>query len=323
MIPLASSDAAYAPICDNPEFLRGVLDAVFEAIPVHFHVVDDQYRLLALHSSPDLLTHLGLATRQDAIGQRCFQLYKARETPCPDCSVARCFASGRRESRNSTPEEDDLVGTPTKLFAAPVRDADGRIVAAIEIGVETADLARIRRELTAANDRLSELAQHDPLTRLFNRRDFDRRLHDEFAVSRRSRRPLSLLIIDVDRFKYINDRHGHAAGDATLSRLGQILSDFVRAADHASRIGGDEFCVILNDTTEAQARIAAERLLGRMATSRWPAEAVSVSIGAATVAPAAVYGISTPLLLFEAADAALYQAKKAGRGRCASAAPLH
>ncbi len=89
------------------------------------------------------------------------------------------------------------------------------------------------------------LAEHDPLTRLYNRRAFNHRLRVEAARSRRYGKPFALVVLDVDGFKSINDRHGHMAGDAALARVADLLSHQLRAPDAAFRIGGDEFALIL------------------------------------------------------------------------------
>ncbi|WP_295402403.1 GGDEF domain-containing protein [uncultured Thiocystis sp.] len=111
------------------------------------------------------------------------------------------------------------------------------------------------------------------------------------------------------------DSYGHTAGDAVLRRLGDILRQFVRAGDQASRYGGEEFCILLPDTTEAQAARTAERLRLQVAGSEWQLCPVYVSLGVATFAPPANGIALSPNEFFQWADQALYAAKQQGRNR--------
>ena len=169
------------------------------------------------------------------------------------------------------------------------------------IGLATGS-AIVVRALTERIERLlAELrlaASTDPLTGLLNRRAIEERAVHELARARRTGVPFAALVIDVDRFKEINDRDGHAAGDAALVNLARTLSAELREVDSIARTGGDEFAVLLPDTGMAGARATAERLVAR-------AE-VEISIGTA------VYGIDGHSLdeLARAADAALYAAKR-------------
>jgi diguanylate cyclase (GGDEF)-like protein len=161
-------------------------------------------------------------------------------------------------------------------------------------------------------DRLVLLSNTDPLTGLLNRRRFHERLEDEIGRCRRFGRTASVLCVDVDRLKSVNDRFGHAAGDLALCTVARTLTDGTRTVDAVARIGGDEFAVLLPETTPSQALAVCRRLLavaGVRDDSSWrPA----ISIGVAEVNGSA--GLRPDMALADA-DAALYQAKAAGGAR--------
>jgi diguanylate cyclase (GGDEF)-like protein len=169
-------------------------------------------------------------------------------------------------------------------------------------------------------DSLIELSTSDELTGLLNARGFYQRLGQELARARRSRQPLSLVIIDLDGLKRINDRHGHAAGDRALRGLAETMRDTFRVMDIGARIGGDEFAVVAPNTAEAAALTLAERIRTRAAEpqSDLAVLATTVSLGVATVYSGHEPGADVAVLL-KAADGALYDAKRQGGNRVKAA----
>jgi diguanylate cyclase (GGDEF)-like protein len=136
-------------------------------------------------------------------------------------------------------------------------------------------------------DRLAALSETDPLTHLPNRRAMTRRLSDELRRAQRYRTPLSLLFVDLDGLKRINDTLGHAAGDQAIRRVGEAIASTLRASDFGARWGGDEFAMVLPNTRADAARHSAERLFAALAGGRpATAEAVTVSVGISTFEPA-------------------------------------
>ena len=173
-----------------------------------------------------------------------------------------------------------------------------------------------RRLMTRERTELTRNALIDPLTGLGNRRLFDQRLAEEVGRTSRHLEPLSLAMIDLDRFKDVNDRHGHVTGDAVLAAVGGLLTASLRAADLACRYGGDEFAVILPETTKTEAWLVAEKLRSELHALLVPAKdgstvGILASIGIASYSPDHESAVN----LLEAADAALYVAKHSGRDR--------
>ena len=175
-------------------------------------------------------------------------------------------------------------------------------------------LARARTLLDFKNylDSCEEAAFTDHLTGLANRRRFERQLEREVARTRRFGRAFSLLLLDLDLFKRVNDTHGHDVGDDVLRRVGNALQAGTRGIDTTARLGGEEFAVILTETDFAAGLEVAERLRVAIGETETPAAGrVTVSIGLAE------FNVATRDMrtLFNAADAALYEAKRQGRDR--------
>jgi diguanylate cyclase (GGDEF)-like protein len=160
--------------------------------------------------------------------------------------------------------------------------------------------------------RLLDAARIDPLSGVLNRRGFEERLEMEIAAQQRHGGSLSLLLLDFDHFKEVNDRHGHQGGDALLKEAVGFLSAELRREDALARLGGDEFAVLVRSTAHAGADVLAERLRARIEASHWSfakeAGRITVSIGVAELGAS-----STGARLLDDADGALYRAKSAGR----------
>lgn len=176
---------------------------------------------------------------------------------------------------------------------------------------------RTRRRLSRAE----RLAATDPLTGLPNRRQADEVLVRLVAAARRTGRPLAVALVDLDHFKAINDRYGHTAGDVTLRETGAAIRAFLRCSDHVARFGGEEFLLLLPDTSGTDAMAVAKKLRRRIAGLE-VAEldgGVTASLGVAAFPQDG----DSPDELINAADAALYRAKENGRDRVEGAGEEH
>jgi diguanylate cyclase (GGDEF)-like protein len=164
-------------------------------------------------------------------------------------------------------------------------------------------------------EQLEKLATIDSMTNLYNRRHFLALAEVEWSRSQRHHRPLSMLMIDIDLFKTVNDRFGHAIGDEAIVSIAAACREATRGEDFAGRLGGEEFAILLPETDQAQATILAERIRERVANHSLTAHKVqfkvTISIGTAT----ATEGMSGLDALLRCADEALYQAKAGGRNR--------
>ena len=186
-----------------------------------------------------------------------------------------------------------------------------RVAKATAKGIELA-MSKIR-----LRERLREQAFRDPLTDLYNRRYMEESLQRELKRARRSRTPISMLVVDVDHFKRLNDSRGHDAGDEVLRRLAEAFTASIRDSDIACRYGGEEFTLVLPDCDAKVAARKADRIRRRVEELVVPygdaeIQNVTVSIGVATTGGDDGWSGRD---LFRAADRALYAAKNAGRNR--------
>jgi diguanylate cyclase (GGDEF)-like protein len=175
--------------------------------------------------------------------------------------------------------------------------------------------------LQALQDSLEELVfqrDHDMLTGLVNRRPFDKRLRTEVERASRAGTDLSLVMLDIDNFKAVNDTYGHPVGDQVLVRLSGLLSRLVRSYDTAARIGGEEFCLILPGASTWRAQNLAKRILNAFRAELFTSatgQSFSATFSAGTASLAGGGGTADGAELLARADKALYQAKREGKNR--------
>jgi diguanylate cyclase (GGDEF)-like protein len=234
------------------------------------------------------------------------------------------YPEGDMPKRNVRPDRG------TKAGAAPARPreppGERRVPAAVET-IEArsqakrsdamrlaAEVDRLERELSTARSQMAELearAEIDPLTDILNRRGFERELKRSLAHAKRYGTSAALIYLDLDGFKAVNDRNGHAAGDAVLKAVASVLARHVRASDVVGRLGGDEFAVLLWHLTETDAQGKAQLLEAAIArttaTHAGATLSVNASAGAALLLP-----LDQPADVIERADRAMY-ARKATR----------
>ena len=225
-------------------------------------------------------------------------------------------------------KEDPTTASIPIIFLTGSNDIDTKVhgfdLGAVDYVTKPFHPAELRARVRAAlrmkraQDLLTQRAQVDALTGLRNRAYLDERLAAEVAGSARSGRPVSLVMIDLDHFKELNDNFGHPFGDLVLQRVGDLLAHSLRPCDVACRYGGEELAVILTDTTIAGAHCVAERIREQIRqldlAPKGKAVTVTASLGIAEVIDVASRGGELRAsALIAAADAALYAAKRDGR----------
>jgi diguanylate cyclase (GGDEF)-like protein len=189
----------------------------------------------------------------------------------------------------------------------------GELVARVKVQLK---IKSLQDELKRSNELLREMSITDPLTKLRNRRYLMEVLEQEIQRSARTRSPLSVIILDIDHFKKVNDTYGHQLGDEVLAVVGSLVGQTLRTYDVAARYGGEEFFLVLPDTPLREARAVAERIRRDVEmlsfTDRLRSLHVTVSLGVAVFPSERA---TSQEALFREADKALYRAKQGGRNR--------
>ena len=307
---VADKERAAAKLAASEELFR----AFMNASPYLSYIKDATGRLLFYN---------GAFARRFGVSQTAWLGRTDEELWGSDASAAVRLHDTEIMAGGHTVESEETVRTPDgrvtcwKTHKFLCHDQLGKTLlagVAVDMTEEIAqkqELERYQRELEQANDQLRSMSVTDGLTGLRNRRAFEERLVLEFSVAKRRERALSVLLIDVDLFKQINDRWGHAAGDTVLRSLALILRATVRLPDLVARYGGEEFAVLLPECGREAALGLVNRLMEKVATEAWEHGPVTVSLGIATLTSANATGYE----LVEQADQALYVAKRGGRDR--------
>lgn len=305
----------------------GIMESVLRSVMVGAIVLDRQQRIVLWNRWLEQHARFNaeLSTGQDFI------------EAFPEMANGRTHAAIREALDNNFTSliSQTLNKAPFRLYdTAADATTDQRIQQAVQvIPIEVENLPRhcliqiidvskavmrerLLREQSAA---LKTMSYTDGLTGIANRRQFDERINEEYARARRSKTPLSLLMIDIDFFKLYNDNYGHQQGDKCLREVASVLADVLhRPADLVARYGGEEFAAILPDTDAKGAQFIAETMRSEIEKRAFDhqhstiANYVSVSIGIATFSTAQ-YGDVNKFM--EAADRGLYEAKNSGRNR--------
>lgn len=290
-----------------------VFETIFEIIPFGVTVVDiDTFELIYLNE-------LAKKMFDAETGQLCYSAIKKTMSPCPDCRRAMLIDKNSkpndiRETYEVFNEVDDRwYQCHSKTISWP----DGRIVM-YNLFVDITNLKETQNSLAEAhamlaikNKELEAIAATDRLTGLYNRLKLDSVFNSSLRYCKRYNRPLSAILLDIDRFKSINDTFGHQVGDIALKELSSILSKNLRQTDTVGRWGGEEFLIICPETDSDQATLTAEKLRKVIEQHNFPTvQHITCSFGISQH-----HTNDTEDDIIKRADEALYAAKRNGRNR--------
>lgn len=289
------------------------LNTIFESIRDPFCIIDSNYTIVRANEAYAQLKNRAV---EDFLDRTCYQALEGKSEICDGCVIRKTFQSKdpcAKEKQVTLKSGETLW---VEIFTYPILDEAGRISHVIEYTRNVTDRKKSEDDRRRLIERLEFLSMTDGLTGLLNRRALTEQLEYEIDRARRYGSELSVILVDLDNLKDINDTHGHLAGDTTLQLLSATMRSSLRNVDIAGRYGGDEFLVIVPQTSSEGARSIAEkirtgaeraevRIDGGVRTS------ISVSIGVASLGPLPenIDGFVSRV------DAALYQSKNTGRNK--------
>lgn len=291
---------------------QGFRDSVFDAIPFPIYVADAAtLEIVSINRAMQAKTGA-------VIGDICHRAIYHQSSPCSFCKIGTLTPTGGETPPAIVSDHfNDCDNHWYQIYESSLIWFDGRTVLH-SVAVDIERLKDAQNELSEAyallalkTAELEKASVTDALTELFNRRKLDQALQDEAERALRYHTPLSLIILDIDHFKVINDTHGHQIGDQVLQAIARILCHKVRSVDIVGRWGGEEFLIICPDTTLEGAICLAESLRGLI-------EAFAFPIG---IRNTSSFGVAefcsgeTVRDLVARTDAALYRAKACGRNR--------
>ena len=289
------------------------LSNIFDSIRDPFCIIDSTYTIVRANEAYAQLKNRSV---EDLIDRTCYEALEGKGEVCDGCIIRKTLQSAdpcAKEKKVTLKNGETLW---MEIFTYPLLDEDGKISHVIEYTRDVTDRKKSEEDRRRLIERLEYLSKIDGLTGLLNRRALSEQLEYEIDRARRYEVDLSVILCDLDNLKEINDTYGHLAGDTTLQLLSATLRGSLRNVDIAGRYGGDEFLVIVPQTSASGALSIAEKI--RSATERTEVRlednkriAISLSIGVASLAelPEDMDGLVSRV------DAALYASKTSGRNR--------
>jgi diguanylate cyclase (GGDEF)-like protein/PAS domain S-box-containing protein len=306
------------------------LGEILRGSPAPTFVIDKNHRIIYWNRALENL--VGIKAQEIAGTDQHWRIFHSSQKPCmvdllidgpPEKKKVRLCCQ-RKYTRSALLEDAyeaiDFFpalgekGKWLRFTAAAVRDRRGEIFGAMETFEDITRHKETEKALRRSEKKYIELSITDDLTHLYNARHFFHQLGIEVGRVKRYGHPLSLLILDIDNFKYFNDSYGHVEGDRVLKRLGALIANHVRTTDTAFRYGGDEFAVILPETTGEEAASVAERIRKACESETFLPEfkeaCIAISMGVAEHRPS-----ESPMHLLNKADQNMYAVKKQGKNQ--------
>ncbi|HEX9021210.1 MAG TPA: diguanylate cyclase, partial [Nitrospirota bacterium] len=295
-------------LCRSESFLNSVFDSFHDPVSI----VDRDYRIIKFNEA---FARMRNRPAKDLYGKKCYEVVKNRNVMCKDCVVEKTFRSADPCATKINMAAPDGSGMWLEIYTYPILDQNQNVSHVVEYARDVTNQEKAEQEKNQLIKKLSHLSTTDGLTCLLNRRALIEVLAHEFGRADRYGADLSVILCDVDNLKKINDTYGHTAGDQALLTVSEMLRKSLRQSDIVGRYGGDEFMIILPETSLAGAESFAEKI--RVAVERADIFSgrqrirLSLSIGVAGFRTLT----DTIDALVARADAALYASKNVGRNK--------
>lgn len=295
---------------------RRLLESHFNLIPFQVYIADvATYKIVFAN---DLLTTL----HGDLRGKTCYQALHGINVPCDFCPIQQILTEEGKPNGSLHDFEyfNEVEDCWYQVKARALGWTDGAIVAQF-VRVDITDLKEVQSELAEAhatmaiqNKQLEHVSITDPLTGLANRLRLDDAMKAESKRAQKQQKPLSIIMLDIDHFKSVNDTYGHSIGDAVLKKIASLMAKSVRGEDIPGRWGGEEFLIIMRDTDITGATQMAEGLRRQIEAQDYP----KVGRKTASFGVAQFKNNETLTTFINRADEALYEAKETGRNKVIS-----
>jgi diguanylate cyclase (GGDEF)-like protein/PAS domain S-box-containing protein len=291
-----------------------IMNQVFNASNDGIWAIDKNYKVIRVNKK---LIDLLDKPVNEIIGVKCCDLLREQCGNHEKCPMGRILKGERMVEQEKTLTFGSRKETPFAVTSTPLSSLDQSLIGMVETFTDITERKHAEMVMQLANAELERLATEDGLTKLSNRRRFDEYLDVEWRRQARARGFISLIMTDVDFFKYYNDTYGHQAGDSCLKSVADAIRKRVgRPGDLIARYGGEEFAIVMPETDVSGALQVAENIRQELARQQIPhckstaASHVTISCGVAMMLPT---GENNPQALIERADQGLYLAKQRGR----------
>jgi len=289
------------------------LSTIFDSFHDPFNIVDRDYRTVKFN---DAYSRMKSMQAKDLFGKKCYEALHGRNSVCEDCVFEKTFQSKDPCAKEKRVPQANGTDLWIEIYTYPILDQQRNVTHVVGYTRDITDRKKSEEEKKQLIENLNYLSTTDSLTGLCNRRALTDTLHREIERAQRYDTDLSLILCDLDKFKIINDTYGHAAGDAALQAVSEALKSSLRKTDILGRHGGDEFMIILPETSLDGAKLLAEKVRVAVSEIELSVEknkriGLSLSLGVASCcAPAE--NIDS---LVRLADSALYTSKQMGRNK--------
>jgi len=289
------------------------LNTIFDSVRDPFIILDSDYKIIKANQAYSDLKGILV---DDLIDEKCYAVTRSRTSVCADCIVAKTFRSGDPAAKEKMVVTETGLEEWLEIYTYPILDQEGVVTHVIEYVRNITDRKRAEEESQRFIKELETLSSEDGLTGLQNRRMIFERLRHEIERVKRYNAELSLIFCDLDYFKEINDTYGHKAGDEVLKTIADILTRSVRTSDVVGRYGGDEFLIVLPQTSLKGAQELAERIRFSVQETKFEMPG-GKSVGTTMSIGVAFYdGTETDVdALLNRIDTALYVSKRAGKNQ--------
>ncbi len=293
------------------------LNQIFNTAADGMRVIDRDFNVLRINET--LLTLLGI-TKDEAVGKKCYEVFHGPLCHTSNCPLTRILSGEQRVECNVEKERNDGVRIPCILTATFFREIGGEVIGIVESFKDITEHKSMEEALRTSEQRYKNLykktkvlAERDSLTDLFNRRRIGEFLENEIERAKRKEEVFSVMMLDVDDLKLINDAYGHVVGDRLLVNVAKALKNSCRSVDLIGRYGGDEFMIILPHTHGEKAGVIAQRICEKIRQQGLKINGIRnipirLSIGVATYP----FDSMVPKELITLADRRMYESKQSG-----------